>query len=89
MPNMNIGMIRSATKPGDMLIRVFTGGVIGAVIKGASDGSPFVHGGLAVGQNRMVEVNGGLASNKHSGQGRLLANILNGRLRNSVSKLKS
>lgn len=75
MPNMNIGMLRDTTKPGDMLIRVFTGGIIGSLIKGVSGGSQFVHGGLAVGQNRLVEVNGGLADNRHSKQGRLLANI--------------
>lgn len=75
MPNMNIGMMRTQTRPGDMLIRVFTGGAIGGVISFATNDSQFVHGGIAVGQNRMVEVNGGLNADRHTGQGRILANI--------------
>lgn len=79
MPNMNIGMMRNQTKPGDMLIRVHDGAVLGWGIKVVSGGSDFVHGGLAVGQDRLVEVNGALGASKHTGQGamsRLLANVV-------------
>jgi hypothetical protein len=37
------------TAPGDMLIKINTGGIISKIISRASD-SQFVHGGLAVGQ---------------------------------------
>lgn len=72
MPDMSIGMLRSGTKPGDMVIRVNTGGVIGGAISTMTN-SEFVHGGLAVGENYLIEVNGGL--NPDSTGSRLLANI--------------
>jgi hypothetical protein len=66
-------MMRGQTGPGDMLIKVNTGGLISKIISGAS-GSKFVHGGLAVGQSRVIEVNGGLHPD-NLGKSRLLANI--------------
>jgi hypothetical protein len=73
MPNLQIAMMRGQTAPGDMLIKINTGGIISKIISRASD-SQFVHGGLAVGQNQVIEVNGGLSPDK-LGNGRLLANI--------------
>lgn len=73
MPDMHLGMRRGATRPGDMVIRINDGGIIGGVIGGLTK-SEFVHGGLAVGQNRLIEVNGGLNPDS-TGKGRILANI--------------
>lgn len=73
MPDLNILMLRTSTKPGDMVIRINTGGMIGGAISVAS-GSEFVHGGLAIGDNEIVEVNGGLNPDS-TGKGRILANI--------------
>jgi len=73
MPNLQIGMMRGQTAPGDMLIKINTGGIISKIIQGAS-GSQFVHGGLAVGESRVIEVNGGLNPD-NLGNSRLLANI--------------
>jgi hypothetical protein len=73
MPNLQIGMMRGGTAPGDMLVKINTGGIISKIISKASS-SQFVHGGLAVGQSRVIEVNGGLSPD-NLGNGRLLANI--------------
>jgi len=56
------------------MIKLFRGGLIGNVISALTDRSPYVHGGLAVGDNKLVEVNGGLGPNQ-LGKSRLLANI--------------
>ena len=82
MPDLNVLMPREKTGPGDMLIRYhapyLTKGEIGmdpigGFISTASK-SPFVHGGLAIGGNEVVEVNGGLNPDS-SGNSRILANI--------------
>lgn len=73
MPDLNVMMQRTGTKRGDMVIRINTGGAIGGAIS-AMSGSEFVHGGLAIGGNEIVEVNGGLNPDS-TGKGRILANI--------------
>lgn len=74
MPNLQIGIMRSQTQPGDMVIRLNTGGLIGGVISALTNKSQFVHGGLGAGQNRLIEVNGGLNPDS-TGKNRILANI--------------
>lgn len=73
-PANDVGMMRSQTKPGDIMIKLLRGGVIGNFISKLSGGSQYVHGGLAVGEGKLVEVNGGLGRDQ-LGKSRLLANI--------------
>lgn len=79
MPYLNIGLMREQTKPGDLLIRINEGTDFGSihirstVVTGLSH-SKFVHGGLAAGQNRIIEVNGFLNPDS-TGKGRIIANI--------------
>jgi len=74
-----MGMLRTGTKPGDMVIRVKTGSfmqtgdAIAGVISTMTNNSEYVHGGLAVGGNDVIEVSGGL--NPDANGSRILANI--------------
>lgn len=72
MPNLEKTCDRTATRPGDMLIRLHTGGIIGTVISKLT-GSDSIHGGLAVGENNIIDVNGGLKPDATGS--RLMANI--------------
>jgi hypothetical protein len=79
MPSLNIGLIRSQTQPGDMLIRINEGTKAGSIhirstVVTALSHSKFVHGGIAAGQNRIIEVNGFLSADTR-GKGRIGANI--------------
>lgn len=79
MPHFNIGMIRGQTKPGDMLIRINEGTELGSIhirstVVTALSHSDFVHGGIAAGQNRIIEVNGFL-NPETTGKARIVANI--------------
>jgi len=73
-PSQDIGMMRSQTKPGDLMIKLNRGGVISGFISVVSGGTEYVHGGIAVGNNKLVEVNGGLPADS-TGKCRILANI--------------
>jgi hypothetical protein len=59
MPDLKKLMPRGATEPGDMIILVNTGAAISSLIEKAT-GSMFTHGGLGLGQNKVIHVNGGL-----------------------------
>jgi len=73
-PGHDFGIMRSQTKPGDVMIKLNRGGAISGFISLVSGGTEYVHGGIAVGDNKLVEVNGGLGRDQ-LGKNRVLANI--------------
>jgi hypothetical protein len=74
IPQQQYGIGREQTKPGDIMIKLNAGGVIGTVISKLTNNSAYVHGGLAVGGCRLIEVNGGLDKDKFR-KSRTMANI--------------
>lgn len=84
MIDLKLTFKRTDTKPGDILIRLNTGGIIGETIS-AFTGSQLVHGGLAVGENRVIEVNGDLPPDT-TGKNRFLANIYRSDLTNELKE---
>ena len=65
-------MTRDDVMPGDVMLKLNTGGLVGNII-GSSTQSEYVHGGIA-GQGTIYDVNGGLATDWINGK-RLLPNI--------------
>jgi hypothetical protein len=84
----NVGILVSSLQPGDVVIKLNqranlgvgwqkwgSRSVIGNLISGFSVINPeYVHGGLSVGQGRLIEVNGGIGPDDINGN-RLTANI--------------
>jgi hypothetical protein len=84
----HVGILASTLQPGDIVIKLNqkaklgTGwnqwgsrSIIGNLISGFSVFNPeYVHGGLSVGQGRLIEVNGGIPADNINGS-RLMANI--------------
>jgi hypothetical protein len=84
----NIGILASNLQPGDIVLKLNqqanlgagwkkwgSRSVIGNMISGFSVFNPeYVHGGLSVGQGRLIEVNGGIGPDDINGN-RLTANI--------------
>ncbi|HET8698226.1 MAG TPA: hypothetical protein VFO94_12105 [Gammaproteobacteria bacterium] len=84
----NVGLLASNLQPGDIVLKLNqranlgagwnkwgSRSVIGNLISGFSVFNPeYVHGGLSVGQGRLIEVNGGIGPDNINGS-RLLANI--------------
>ncbi|MEK6234321.1 MAG: hypothetical protein N2C14_06390, partial [Planctomycetales bacterium] len=69
-----MGMMRTQTKPGDIVIKTGTTELASKFISWITGGSDYVHGGIAVGPGTLVEVNGGLPKDSR-GKSRLMANI--------------
>lgn len=84
----NVGILAANLQPGDVVIKLNqkanlgagwnrwgSRSVIGNLISGFSAFNPeYVHGGLAVGEGKLIEVNGGIPPDNING-GRLMANI--------------
>jgi len=88
IPNHRTGVLASSLQPGDIVLKMNQSAdlgvgwnrwgsksIIGNLISGFSAFNPeYVHGGLSVGQGRLVEVNGGIPGDNINGV-RLMANI--------------